>query len=139
MQKFTKNTCISDTRKKLGNSETFDSFLFCFIYVTFLSFESMCTENVNLKCNMSTDMYYFTFLSRKIEYILVNIRDILPVLFTKQTVKAKSRSHYPYTSLMDEDFSTGCQFNLTFKIIPFGSRASRFWLMSHNLRFKLYL
>ena len=48
-------------RKNWGNSGTFDSFLFCFNYVTFLSFESMFTENVNLKCNMSTDMYYFTF------------------------------------------------------------------------------
>ena len=46
----------------MGNSETFDSFLFCFNYVTFLSFDSMFTENINLKCNMSTDMYYFTFL-----------------------------------------------------------------------------
>ena len=61
MQKFTKD--ISDFRKKLGISETFDSFLFCFNYVTFLSFDSMFTENVNLKCNMlSTDMYNFTFL-----------------------------------------------------------------------------
>ena len=59
MQKFTKD--ISDFSKKIGNSETFDSFLFSFNYVTFLSFESMFTENVNLKCNMSTDMYYFTF------------------------------------------------------------------------------
>ena len=33
----------------------------------------------------------------------------------------------------------GFQFNPTFKIIPFGSRTSRFWHMSHNLRFKLYL
>ena len=48
--------------EKMGNSETFDSFLFCFSYVTFLSFDSMFTENVNLKCNMSTDMYYFTLL-----------------------------------------------------------------------------
>ena len=53
----------------MGNSETFDSFLFCFNYVAFLSFESVFTGNVNLKCNMSTDMYYLTFLSRKIEYI----------------------------------------------------------------------
>ena len=45
----------------MGNSETFDTFVFCFNYVTLLSFESMFTEDVNLKCNMSTDMYYFTF------------------------------------------------------------------------------
>ena len=31
----------------------------------------------------------------------MNVRDILPVSFTKQTAKAKSGSHYP--SLMDED------------------------------------
>ena len=43
--------------KTLGNLETFDSFLFNFNYLTFLSFESMFTENVNLKCNkMSTDI-----------------------------------------------------------------------------------
>ena len=34
-------TDISDFMKHLGNSETFDSFLFCFNYVAFLSFERM--------------------------------------------------------------------------------------------------
>ena len=33
----------------------------------------------------------------------MNARDILPVLFTKQTAKAKSGSHNPSPSLMDED------------------------------------
>ena len=33
----------------------------------------------------------------------MNARDILQVLFTKQTAKAKSGSHYPKPSLMNED------------------------------------
>ena len=35
--------------------------------------------------------------------------------------------------------ATKIKFNLTFKNIPFESRDSRFWLMPHSLRFKLYL
>ena len=56
----------------------------------------MRTENVNLKCNMSTDMYYFTFfVTENKVYLGEYLGDILPVLFTKQTAKAKSGSHYP--------------------------------------------
>ena len=55
----------------------------------------MFTEIVNLKCNMSTDMYYFTFFVTKNRVYLGESRDILPVLFIKQTAKAKSGSHYP--------------------------------------------
>ena len=117
-------------QEKFWGTETFDSFLFSFNYVAFLSFESMFTENVNRHV-------LFHILSRKIECIQVNVRVIVPVLFTKQTAKAKSGSHYP-TKPHGCRFM-GFQFNLTFKIIPFGSHASRFWLMSHNLRFKLYL
>ena len=79
----------------MGNSETIDSFLFCFNYVIFLRFDSMFTENVNLKCNMSTPMYYFTFLVTENRVYLGECPRYLPVLFTKQTAKAKSGSHYP--------------------------------------------
>ena len=69
----------------------------------------------------------------------MNARDILSVLFTKQTAKAKSGSDHttPNQALWMKILAF--RFNLTFKIIPFGSHASRFWLMSHNLKFKLYL
>ena len=82
MQKFTKD--ISDFRKKFGEFGNFLFISFLFQLCDFLSFESMFTENVNLKCNMPTGMYNFTFLSRKIEYIQANVRDILPVLLNKQ-------------------------------------------------------
>ena len=50
--------------------------------MNFLSFENMFTENVNLKCNMSTDMYYFTFFVTENSVYLGNVQDILPVVLT---------------------------------------------------------
>ena len=74
----------------------------------------MFTENVNLKCNMPKDMYNFTFLSRKIEYIQANVQDILPVLLNKQL--RQSPDHTTPNQAHGYRFM-GFQFNLTFKII----------------------
>ena len=120
--------------KNLENSGTFDSFLFCFNYVTFLSFECM----FNLKCNMSTDMYYFTFFVTENRVYIGEC----PIYFVSVIYKTNSEGKVWITLALTKPHGCrfmGFQFNLTFKIMPFGTRASRFWLMSHNLRFKLYL
>ena len=63
--------------------------------MTFLSFESIYTENVNLKCNISTDMYYFTcFVTENRVYLGEYPKYFASVIY-KQTAKAKSGSHYP--------------------------------------------
>ena len=59
MQKFTQD--ISDFRKNFGEFGNFWFISFLFQLCDVLSFEKMFTENVNLKCNMSTDLNYFTF------------------------------------------------------------------------------
>ena len=62
--------------------------------MTFLSFESMFTENVNLKCNMSTDMYYFTVFVRENRVYLPVVecpRYFASVIYKKKKKKKKKQ------------------------------------------------
>ena len=68
----------------MWNSETFEAFLFCFHYVAFLSFESMFTENVNLKYRHAT---FHIFVTENRVYILLGE---CPIYFVNVIYKTNS-------------------------------------------------